>query len=168
MPKLPLQKILDAVATSIIGLNPEDIDAIRYCNERGLGVSNLAAIEVTGESIRSVAVPDFQPPAASTRVFMERMSKPLPSRVLRFVMSQMVVRPRVVTSHCTACAECVQICPTGAATIIEKTAVIDKVRCIQCMCCHEVCRDNAIAPRQPLVGTVMSLLVSIARKLLRR
>ena len=131
-------------------------------------MSNLEAIEVTGESIRSVAVPDFQPPAASTRVLMERMSKPLPSRILRFVMSQMVVRPRVVIDRCTACTECVKICPTGAATMTHGIATINKATCIQCMCCHEVCRDNAIAPRQPLVGTVMSLLVSIARKLLRR
>ena len=159
---------LDTVATSIIGLNPQDIDTIRYCDERGLGVGRLEAIEVTGESIRSVAVPDFQPPAASTRLLMTRMSKPLPSRVLRFVMRQTVVRPRVVTSHCTACAECAKICPTGAATMDDKTATINKAKCIQCMCCHEVCRDNAIALRRPLVGTVISLLVDIARKILRR
>ena len=159
---------LDAVATSIIGLNPEDIDTIRYCNERGLGVGNLEAIEVTGESIRSVIVPDFQPPAASMRSLMTRMSKPLPSRILRFVMRQTVARPRVVTSRCTACAECVKICPTGAATMADKTATISKAKCIQCMCCQEVCRDNAIALRQPLVGAAISLLVSIARKLLRR
>ena len=159
---------LDAVATSIIGLNPEDIDTIRYCNERGLGVGNLEAIEVTGESIRSVIVPDFQPPAASMRSLMTRMSKPLPSRILRFVMRQTVARPRVVTSRCTACAECVKICPTGAATMADKTATINKTKCIQCMCCQEVCRDNAIVLRQPLVGTIMSLLVNVARKLLRR
>jgi len=159
---------LDTVATSIIGLNPQDIDTIRYCDERGLGVGKLEAIEVTGESIRSVTVPDFQPPAASTRLLMTRMSKPLPSQILRFVMRQIVVRPRVVTSRCTACAECVKICPTGAATIIEKTVTINKAKCIQCMCCHEVCRDNAIALRRPLVGTIMSLLVNIARKILRR
>ena len=159
---------LDAVATSIIGLNPGDIDTIRYCDERGLGVGNLEAIEVTGESIRSVIVPDFQPPAASTRSLMTKMSKPLPSQVLRFVMRQTVVRPRVVTSRCTACTECVRICPTGAATMADKTATVNKAKCIQCMCCQEVCRDNAIALRQPLAATIISPFINIMRKLLRR
>jgi uncharacterized protein (DUF362 family)/ferredoxin len=159
---------LDTVATSIIGLNTEDIGTIRHCNERGLGVGRLDAIEVTGESIRSVAVPDFQPPAASTRWLAVRMSKPLPSRIMRFIMRQTEVRPRVVASRCTGCAECVKICPTGAATIANKTATIDKAKCIQCMCCHEVCRDNAIALQRSFIGSVMSLLVTIARKILRR
>jgi uncharacterized protein (DUF362 family)/NAD-dependent dihydropyrimidine dehydrogenase PreA subunit len=159
---------LDTVATSIIGLNPESIDTIRYCNKRGLGVGNLEAIEVTGESIRSVAVPDFQPPAASIRSLMTRMSKPLPSQVLRFFMSQMVTQPKVATNHCTACAECVKICPTGAATMADKTATINKTKCIQCMCCHEVCRDNAITLQRSPVGSMLSLLVTATRKILRR
>ena len=159
---------LDTVATSIIKLNSEDIGTIHYCNERGLGVGNLEAIEVTGESIRSVAVPDFQPPAASTRSLMTRMSKPLPSRILRFVTRQAVVRPRVVPSRCTACAECVKICPTGAATITGKTATIDKAKCIQCMCCQEVCRDNAIALHRSPVGSILSLLFNVVRRIVRR
>ena len=159
---------LDTVATSIIKLNPADIGTIYYCNERGLGLGNLEAIEVTGEKIRSVTVHDFQPPAASTRSIMTRMSKPLPSRILRFVTRQTVVRPKVVTSRCTACAECVSICPTGAATIAGKTAIIDKAKCIQCMCCQEACRDSAIALYRSPVGSVMSLLFNIIRKIVRR
>jgi uncharacterized protein (DUF362 family)/ferredoxin len=159
---------LDTVATSIIGLNPEDVGTIRHCNERRLGVGHLDAIEVTGESIRNVAVPDFQPSSASTRWLTLRMSKPLPSRIMRFIMRQTVVRPRVVASRCTACAECVKICPTGAATIVEKIATINKDKCIQCMCCHEVCRDNSIVLQRSFIGSVMSLLVNIARKILKR
>ena len=159
---------LDAVATSIIGLNPENIDTIRYCNERGLGVGHLKDIEILGESIHSVVVPDFQPPAASTRILMTRMSKPLPSRIMRFIMLQTVTQPKVVASRCTACAECVKICPTGAATMANKTANIDKSRCIQCMCCQEVCRDNAIALRRSFIVSTMSVLVSITRKILKR
>jgi ferredoxin len=159
---------LDTVATSIIKLNPEDIGTILYCNERGLGVGNLEAIEVTGETIRSVAVPDFQPPAASTRSLITKMSKPLPSRILRFVTRQTVVRLKVVTSRCTGCAECVRICPTGAAKIAGKTATIDKTKCIQCMCCQEVCRDNAITLRRSPVGSIMSLFFNVVRRIVRR
>jgi len=159
---------LDTVATSIIGLNPEDIGTIRHCNERGLGVGCLDAIEVTGASIGSVAVPDFQPSSASTRWLTVRMSKPLPSRIMRFVMRQTVVQPRVAVSQCTGCEECAKICPTGAATIVNEIATINKAKCIQCMCCHEACRYNAIVLRRSLVGNTLYWLVKIARKILRR
>jgi uncharacterized protein (DUF362 family)/ferredoxin len=159
---------LDTVATSIIRLNPEDIGTIHYCDERGLGVGKLEAIEVSGESIRSVAVPDFQPSSASTRILVTGISRQLPSRVVRFVTRQTVSQPVVMASRCTACAECVKICPTGAAKMTAKTATINKDKCIQCMCCHEVCRDNAILLRRSFIGTMLSVLVSIARKILRR
>ena len=83
-------------------------------------------------------------------------------------MRQIVSQPRVVTNHCTACKECVKICPTGAATMINKVAGIDKTKCIQCMCCHEVCRDNAIVLRRSFTGNIMTGLVNIARKILKR
>jgi uncharacterized protein (DUF362 family)/NAD-dependent dihydropyrimidine dehydrogenase PreA subunit len=159
---------VDTVATSIIGLSPEDIDAIRYCNERGLGVGNLKDIKVTGESIRSVTVPDFQPPAATTRVLMTRMSSSLPRQILRFVMRQTFTQPMVVKNRCTACTECVKICPTGAAAMFDKTAGIDKTKCIQCMCCHEVCRDNAIVLRRSPAGSIVSEFINITRKILKR
>jgi uncharacterized protein (DUF362 family)/Pyruvate/2-oxoacid:ferredoxin oxidoreductase delta subunit len=159
---------LDAVAVSIIGLNPMDIDAIRYCDERGLGVGCIEAIEVTGESLSSVTVTDFLPPATSTRLLMTGMSRPLLSQILRLIMRQAVVRPRVIASRCTACEECAKICPTGAAIIIGETAIINKAKCIRCMCCHEVCRYNAIALRRSLIGSTLYLLVHILRKIIQR
>ncbi|UCB43215.1 MAG: DUF362 domain-containing protein [Dehalococcoidales bacterium] len=159
---------LDTVASSIIGLNPVDIDAIRYCDEQGLGVGYLEAIEVTGESLESVTIDDFRLPATLTRLLMTRMSGPLPSRILRFVTGQTTVQPRIVKKRCTVCGECVKICPTGAATIADETTRINQATCIGCLCCHEVCRYNAIALRRPLIGTTIFRLTSIVRKLIRR
>jgi hypothetical protein len=36
------------------------------------------------------------------------------------------------------------------------------------MCCQEVCRDNAIALHRSLVGSIMSLLFSVIRRIVRR
>ena len=58
---------LDAVASGIIGLKPEDVLTTRYAGERGLGVSDLKKIGVAGEKFDSLVVPDFKLPATISR-----------------------------------------------------------------------------------------------------
>ena len=49
-----------------------------------------------------------------------------------------------MNNNCTACKECVQICPRKAIKIEGNRAKVDYSKCIQCYCCHEVCTYNAI------------------------
>jgi ferredoxin len=50
----------------------------------------------------------------------------------------------VVTSRCTACGQCHEICPKGAITNTGRKATIDYSKCIRCYACHEVCPEKAI------------------------
>jgi uncharacterized protein (DUF362 family) len=45
---------------------------------------------------------------------------------------------------CTACRECVEICPKNAIKILSNKAIIYYSKCIKCYCCHEVCPESAI------------------------
>ena len=47
-------------------------------------------------------------------------------------------------NRCTACKECVEICPTNAIKIVSNKAIVDYSKCIRCYCCHEVCPESAI------------------------
>lgn len=154
---------VDAVAISIIGLNPADISTTRYCQERGLGVGVLDNIDVVGESIESVVVADFKLPAAASRAILRRV----PPALARFLIDQRSVRPLVVQSQCTACAECVKICPTGAASIKDELARIDQAACIRCLCCHEVCRYDAIELGRPGAATMITRAVDVVKRLTR-
>jgi uncharacterized protein (DUF362 family)/Pyruvate/2-oxoacid:ferredoxin oxidoreductase delta subunit len=153
---------VDAIATGIIGMDPMDIATTRYAHERGLGVGSLDSIEVVGESIKSVATSDFRFPISAKRALLRKIPAPLS----RFAVGQLSVRPKVVEQQCTACAECVRACPTGAITIHSTTAAIDRSICIECMCCHEVCRFDAMVTARPLIGSAVSLAVDAVRKLL--
>ena len=53
-------------------------------------------------------------------------------------------RSPVPTDQCTACGDCVKICPKNAIKIVDNKAKIDYSKCIKCYCCHEVCNYNAI------------------------
>jgi len=153
---------VDAVATEIIGLDPMDVYTTRYSDEQGLGVGNLQNIEVVGESINSVMVPDFKPPAGVTRRLVGRV----PHVLSKFVAEKLFIQPSVIEHRCTRCSECEKICPVGAIRVGDRAAKIDHSICIQCMCCHEVCRFSAITSRQSIFGSTMQFLTNILRKLL--
>jgi len=138
-----------------------DIYTTRYCDERGLGVGKLDNIKVVGESLKSAAVPDFKAPVSATNLVIQRMPGFLP----RLITRQLSVRPRVIERRCTGCRECQKICPAGAISVASKTARINPALCIQCMCCHEVCRFNAIVPTRSAIGVVVHLFAIIINKL---
>lgn len=55
-------------------------------------------------------------------------------------------------NQCAGCMACVDICPKGAVTIVDRlsayNAVIDADRCIGCNACHAVCQHNHPAKQQ--------------------
>ena len=152
---------IDAVMAKMVGLNPMDIYTTRYCDERGLGVGKLDNIKVVGESLKSAAVTDFKAPVSATNLVMQGVPGFLP----RLVTRQLTVSPRVIERQCTGCRECQKICPAGAISVASKTARINQGLCIQCMCCHEVCRFNAIVPTRSTIGVVVHLFAIIINKL---
>ncbi len=155
---------VDAVATKIIGLNSMDIYTTRYSDERGLGIGNLQNIEVVGERIDSVTVPDFRPPSSAANALARRVPLFLP----RFILGQLSIKPNVIERQCSGCAECQKICPVGAISLSSETAKIDHDICIECMCCHEVCRFDAIVPKRSITGRIIQFLVNTLPNILRK
>ena len=151
---------LDAVATRIVGGNPMDIYTTRYSDERGLGVGNLEDIEVVGERLEDVAVPDFKLPSSAFALLRGRV----PGFLRRFLQGQLTVKPWVIERQCTLCLACENICPTGAITMSGETVEIDHDVCIGCMCCHEVCRFDAIRPRRPVIGRLIYFFANVLGK----
>jgi uncharacterized protein (DUF362 family) len=45
---------VDAVATSVMGIDPSEVQYLRLAQEKGVGVSNLGKIEILGEEIEEV------------------------------------------------------------------------------------------------------------------
>ncbi|MBC7220301.1 DUF362 domain-containing protein [Candidatus Bipolaricaulota bacterium] len=155
---------VDAVAAQIIGLDPLAVATTRHAHARGVGVGDLDRIEVVGEPLASVAVPDFRLPPLPAGAIVARA----PRFLTRFITSQISARPQVVARTCIGCGACARICPTGAATVTDGKAAINRRTCIRCMCCHEVCRFGAIALRRSAVGALVHPLVRARRRARRR
>ena len=154
---------VDAVAGRIIGLDPAEVDTTRFCHRRGLGIGRLEDIEVIGESLASVTATDFRLPASTARAIIRRVPGPL----ARWAVGLASIRPRVVAEKCSACAECVTACPVEAIVIEGGVARIDDDACLECLCCSEVCRYDAIATRRS-AATVAANLVGGVMKSLKR
>jgi len=121
----------------------------------------LQDIEVAGEQIEDVAVPDFRIPLSGTAVLVGKA----PRFLVSSVSAQLSPRPRLIEQRCTGCFECVRTCPAGAISARGRTVEIDHGICIRCMCCHEVCRFDAIEPAWSPAGSVLHWLIAIWRKI---
>jgi uncharacterized protein (DUF362 family)/Pyruvate/2-oxoacid:ferredoxin oxidoreductase delta subunit len=153
---------LDAVASTIIGLDPNHIPMIEDAGQRGLGKARMEDIEIVGERITNVQAKDFKPSAIAVGL----VRYPIPAFLHGFVQSQLVLVPRVLSEKCAACRECEDICPTGAVQMRNGKAWIDKSLCIHCMCCHEVCRFHAVKLGQKFFGRLIRQISAVYKKLL--
>jgi len=46
---------------------------------------------------------------------------------------------------CTLCGDCIKICPAGCVGKSDGKIVIDRGKCVECLCCAEVCGFGAMA-----------------------
>jgi ferredoxin len=143
---------LDAVATSMVGLEPLKVPTLREAVARGLWTGNVEDIETLGASVDEVLVPDFQPPVASPREdatmgnpFFTRHFGPL-------ITAHFTLKPVPQRGRCVACGDCVAGCPQQVITIVDSLAVIDYSQCIRCYCCHELCTEGAIDLERSWLG----------------
>jgi hypothetical protein len=54
-------------------------------------------------------------------------------------------KPKLIKNNCIKCGECVDVCPSGAATMVEDNLPIyDLVKCIGCAQCIAMCPEAAL------------------------
>ena len=140
---------LDLVACSIVGLDPAAIPTVRKAGERGIGPKDLAEVEVLGERIEEVRVPDFEKPGTM------RIAK-LPPFLLHAAQSLLAARPEIYPGRCIMCGKCAEGCPPGAIRWAKGQVPSIRYRhCIRCYCCQELCPQGAIEVAYPWFRRVM-------------
>lgn len=152
---------VDAVATKVVGINPLNIYTTLHAHDRGLGIGAIEDIEIVGENMREVQIKDFKQSAIAIGLLRRR----LPSFLYAYLQAQLVLIPEVSREKCTACLECVEICPRKAIQLVQDTAWVDESFCIYCMCCHEVCQFQAIKLKQKPIGRAIRKGASLYKKL---
>lgn len=127
---------MDAVMSTMIGLEPGRLRFLQKAQEAGLGDYDLDKIECIGELKR---LPDYHiPPLGGEAVFNNES-------VQEMIYNKTAVLPQVDAELCTGCASCIDQCPVGALHMGENDIPeVNASDCITCFCCQEMCPEKAI------------------------
>jgi uncharacterized protein (DUF362 family) len=116
---------MDITVCTILNIEPMQIPTLRQAKIRHLWPSSIDYPLLHPDEIRNK---DFQ----------------LPSGAVSFLSTSKNHQQPIPTEKCTACGQCVEICPKQAIQIKNHKAVVNYKKCISCYCCHEICPYNAI------------------------
>lgn len=140
---------VDSVLARLMNLMPNDIPVIKEAQKRGLGNSALASLEILGESLDDVIIPDFKLPKTS-------LVYKIPKPVFNLIKKLLDYRPRINPKICIRCKKCQTICPKQVITI-EPKIKIDYSGCIRCFCCQEVCPVAAISVKKSFTARMLGM-----------
>ncbi|MDW5564206.1 MAG: DUF362 domain-containing protein [Methanomassiliicoccus sp.] len=148
---------IDAVAARLMRLDPMRVTTVHAASDRAL--IDVNEVEVVGEPIDSIASSDFALPctfaSAESSSFIKRTAS---SAVSRLGLDR--ARPVIAPDVCRGCGACAKSCPAEAIQIIERKARIDRRKCIECYCCHEMCKAKAIRLEKGSLGRVLDRAVT--------
>ncbi|MGC8863965.1 MAG: DUF362 domain-containing protein [Armatimonadota bacterium] len=139
---------LDAVASAIAGMDPMSIDTTRLAHEQGLGCGELDSIQIRGEPLQDVRIPDFAPSSGVND--WARIPRPVRNLLRR----KLLAVPEFSGARCAGCGECAEACPVDAITP-GKPPSVDLSVCIRCYCCHEVCGHSAVRLKRGLLSRML-------------
>jgi uncharacterized protein (DUF362 family)/Pyruvate/2-oxoacid:ferredoxin oxidoreductase delta subunit len=142
---------LDATASRLVGLEPEQVPTNLAGQQSGLGVYRLEDIELLGDNWEELVVRDFN------------LGIGLPGFVIKniWLRNQIVPRPQIDPHQCKICGLCVNACPLRppaadwAEAGQEQPPQYNYATCIRCYCCQEVCPEGAITLQVPWLGRIM-------------
>lgn len=142
---------LDAIAGKIIGLAAERVFTTRHAHRRELGLGKVEEVQVKGELLADVLIPDFKLSAVAVSLFRRHW----PSFLYAYFQEKLAFLPRIKRDSCTGCGDCLQACPTEAIKMLDERAWINPEKCIHCLCCHEVCRFKSVHLGQQPLGRLI-------------
>jgi uncharacterized protein (DUF362 family)/ferredoxin len=142
---------LDVIAAAMLGMDIDEIPMLISARGAQVGEGRLERIESVGDYSNPPLLPGFR----LSKVY-KRLGRGSYSVLVR-IIDILKTRPRIKTRRCKGCNVCVDSCPVAA--IDRKTKAIDYSRCIECMCCHELCRYQAVELKRdfPMAGLITSL-----------
>lgn len=152
---------VDAIASSIIGLNPMRVHTTAIAHQEGIGQGDLKAIAVLGEKLESAKINDFDIPA---NILLETM----PGFLIRGALGMIKAVPEINQNICVGCRFCVESCPVDAIKMSGEIPEINYSQCISCLCCQELCPRKAVEMKQtnPL-GKVIAAVVGHRKRIKR-
>ncbi|MDO9574880.1 MAG: DUF362 domain-containing protein [Candidatus Contubernalis sp.] len=128
----------DAVACSLVGIDPEQVLHLKCAGEMGYGIHLVNQLDLVGDSPSEIKVKGFK--QASGSIMSTGFIHPFVTGILRkcFVPSL-----EIIPEKCRGCRVCADRCPAEVISMGGK-AYINQEGCIRCYCCQELCPHDAV------------------------
>nr|MDO8135452.1 DUF362 domain-containing protein [Candidatus Njordarchaeum guaymaensis] len=137
---------LDAVCSSIVGYNENEILTTFEASSRGLGHGALRDIQVKGLDVRGLNL--------SWDKVKTMPLDMVPSRLFKMMIGLVYTRPKLIKANCARCATCASHCPAHAIRL-DPYPVLDYNRCLRCFTCNEICPNGAYELRKSFLARVL-------------
>jgi uncharacterized protein (DUF362 family)/NAD-dependent dihydropyrimidine dehydrogenase PreA subunit len=134
---------VDTVVAGMMGFRDGQVHTTRIAAEKGLGTSDRSRIELVGEPPDAFNLEGFKLPGTT-------MLNLIPAPLVRALRPWIWILPEMSRERgCRAekCGLCVRSCPAEAIEMTSSGPVVDRKKCIECLCCHEVCPEDAVEVR---------------------
>lgn len=134
---------VDTVVAGMMGFRDGQVSTIRFAAARGLGTGQREDIEIVGEDPGSFDVGGFELPGTT-------LLNMLPGPLVKALRPWIWICPEMSKERgcrAEACALCVRSCPVEAIEMTGSGPVVDRKKCVECLCCHEVCPEDAVEIR---------------------
>ena len=136
---------LDAVACTMVGIDPFMVPSTRLAHEQGMGRGDISKINVVGKSLEDMQIDDFKIPSGTASFFRAR-------GLMCIIRGLLVAKPYLVKENCQKCWICIEHCPSDALSRKGDYPSFDHKKCIRCYCCQELCPGNAIELKTPFLA----------------
>ena len=104
----------------------------------GIGPSTEEEIDIRGEDIEQAKPASFKLPSSY------KLNKLLSGVFIRMFRKFIWSRPYVDFAECSKCSKCIDSCPVKAMKLLDDGICINYETCINCLCCHELCDNDAV------------------------
>jgi uncharacterized protein (DUF362 family)/Pyruvate/2-oxoacid:ferredoxin oxidoreductase delta subunit len=142
--------LADLVATSLIGMGPDEVPTLKTAVDQGLCPASAAKVDVLGDDPAPLVIQDYlragQP--SILRSFLE-------VAIRKLIKISFQSEPVVDSSLCVGCRACEEACPPKAITMVGQVPQIDRKSCIRCFCCQELCPQTAIGIRRTRLARML-------------
>jgi uncharacterized protein (DUF362 family)/Pyruvate/2-oxoacid:ferredoxin oxidoreductase delta subunit len=129
---------VDRVVSEIVDIPPEKVLTLDKAMHEGYDAARMENIEIMGEKLEDVKVPDFKLPPREDP-FMK-----MPHPLLNFLKTYLTNHPAIIKAKCEFCKLCLQACPMKCISDDKDKMKVNTRECIQCLCCMEACPEGAI------------------------
>ena len=143
---------VDLVASSMLGLQPEQVPTIVVGQAVGLCPLSLSDVDIRGQ----VAHNHRRATLPTSTIRTHLLDQLMPRQWADNFSQKLRPKPIFISSTCSSCGVCVRSCPPQAIEL--KSGELPRValdKCIRCFCCQELCPQEAIEVGRSWLGRLL-------------